>query len=70
MLSEEGRQLSSLLVSDPELLPRNDAAAAVSHASLQRTLQRGEIPTVRIGTAVRVPVSALERWLAGQTAGQ
>jgi hypothetical protein len=34
-----------------------------------RMAQRGEFPTVRIGTAVGVPVSALERWLAGQIAG-
>ena len=59
--------------SDTELLLRIDAAAdrlAVSRATLYRMVRRGEIPTVRIGTAVRVPVSALERWLAGQIAGQ
>jgi excisionase family DNA binding protein len=59
--------------SDAELLLRIDVAAerlAVSRATLYRMVQRGEIPTVRIGTAVRVPVSALERWLAGQMAGQ
>jgi hypothetical protein len=27
-------------------------------------------PTVRIGTAVRVPVQAIERWVADQTANQ
>jgi excisionase family DNA binding protein len=55
--------------SDAELLLRIDVAAerlAVSRATLYRMVQRGEIPTVRIGAAVRVPVSALERWLAGQ----
>lgn len=31
--------------------------------------QRGEIPTVRIGTAVRIPVPELDRWLAGQVRG-
>lgn len=59
--------------SDAELLLRIDVATerlAVSRATLYRMVQRGEIPTVRIGTAVRVPVSALERWLAGQIAGQ
>ena len=59
--------------SDQELLLRIDAAAerlAVSRATLYRLLQRGELPTVRIGSAVRVPVSALERWLADQMTGQ
>ncbi len=59
--------------SDQELLLRIDAAAerlAVSRATLYRLLQRGELPTVRIGSAVRVPVSALERWLADQLTSQ
>jgi excisionase family DNA binding protein len=54
---------------NPELLLRIDAAAqrlAVSRATLYRMIQRREIATVHIGTAVRVPVSALERWLAAQ----
>jgi excisionase family DNA binding protein len=41
-----------------------------SGATLYRMVQRGELPTVRIGSAVRVPVSAIERWLADQIAGQ
>jgi excisionase family DNA binding protein len=56
-----------------QLLLRIDTAAArlaVSRTTLYRLVNRGDIPTVRIGTAVRVPVSALERWLAGQIAGQ
>jgi excisionase family DNA binding protein len=56
---------------DQELLLRIDVAAerlAVSRATLYRMVQRGELPTVRIGTAVRVPVSSLERWLADQMA--
>jgi excisionase family DNA binding protein len=58
--------------SDAELLLRIGVAAdrlAVSRATLYRMVRRGDIPTVRIGTAVRVPVSALERWLAGRIAG-
>ena len=56
-----------------ELLLRVDAAAArlaVSRTTLYRMVQRGELPTVRIGSAVRVPVSALDRWLADHIAGQ
>ena len=59
--------------SDQELLLRIDVAAerlAVSRATLYRMVQRGELPTVRIGTAVRVPVQAIERWVADQTASQ
>ncbi len=55
---------------DQELLLRIDAAAArlaVSRATLYRMIQRGEIATIRIGTAVRVPVTALETWLAAQS---
>jgi excisionase family DNA binding protein len=55
---------------DQELLLRIDAAAqrlAISRATLYRMIQRGELGTVRIGTAVRVPVSALERWLASRS---
>lgn len=59
--------------SDQELLLRVEVAAerlAVSRATLYRLIQRGELPTIRIGSAVRVPVSAIERWLADQIAGQ
>lgn len=52
---------------DQELLLRIDAAAnrlSVSRATLYRMIQRGEFATVRIGTAVRIPASALEYWLA------
>ena len=54
---------------DQELLLRIDAAAsrlAVSRATLYRLIQRGELDTIHIGSAVRVPVTALERWLATQ----
>ncbi len=59
------------LSTDQELLLRLDAAAArlsISRATLYRMIQRGEIPIVRIGSAVGIPVSALERWLAAQSA--
>ena len=59
--------------SDQELLLRVEVAAerlAVSRATLYRLIQRGELPTIRIGSAVRAPVSAIERWLADQIASQ
>jgi excisionase family DNA binding protein len=46
------------------------ARLAVSRATLYRMVQRGELPTVRIGSAVRVPVSALDRWLTDHLASQ
>ena len=55
---------------DQELLLRIDAAAdrlSISRATLYRMIQRGEIATIRIGSAVRIPVTALDRWLAAQT---
>jgi len=56
-------------ISDHELLLRIDAAArrlAISRATMYRLIQRGEVPTIRIGSAVRVPADALERWVTSQ----
>jgi excisionase family DNA binding protein len=35
-------------------------------ATVYRLCQRGEIPSVRIGTAVRIPAGALDEWLQRQ----
>ncbi|MBV9171990.1 MAG: helix-turn-helix domain-containing protein [Chloroflexi bacterium] len=54
---------------DQQLLLRMDAAAerlAVSRATLYRLIGRGELEVVHIGTAVRVPASALERWVSAR----
>jgi excisionase family DNA binding protein len=58
---------------DQELLLRIDAAAerlAISRTTLYRMVQRGELPIVHIGTAIRIPVSSLERWLADHVASR
>jgi excisionase family DNA binding protein len=58
---------------DQELLLRIDAAAerlSISRATLYRMIQRRELSTVRIGSAVRIPVSALELWLTTKTNNQ
>jgi excisionase family DNA binding protein len=63
--------LAPSTATDQELLLRIDAAAdrlAISRATLYRLIQRGELPVIHIGSAVRVPVSALERWLDEQLA--
>jgi len=59
------------VVSRSPLLLRIDEVAdrlAISRASTYRLIQRGEIPTVHIGSAVRIPADALERWLQDQVA--
>jgi excisionase family DNA binding protein len=56
-------------VSRPPLLLRIDEVAerlAVSRATTYRLIHRGLIPTVHIGSAVRVPSDALDRWLHDQ----
>ncbi len=58
-------------VTRPPLLLRIDEVAdrlTVSRATTYRLIQRGLIPTVHIGTAVRVPADALDRWLQDQVA--
>ena len=54
---------------DQQLLLRIDTAAerlALSRATLYRLIRRGELDVVHIGSAVRVPTSALERWLSAR----
>ena len=55
---------------DKILLSINEAAGRVSlgRTKLYELIARGEIPTVRIGRAVRVPTSSLEEWARRQVA--
>jgi len=56
-------------VSRPPLLLRIDEVAdrlAISRATTYRLIQRGQLPTIHIGGAVRVPAAALDRWLDDQ----
>lgn len=41
---------------------------SLSRATLYRLTERGEIPTIKIGRAVRIPAAALEAWIAEQYA--
>jgi excisionase family DNA binding protein len=53
--------------STPRLLLRVEEAAealAVSRTALYGLLRSGDIPVVRIGRSVRVPVAALESYVA------
>lgn len=67
---------SSVLATDPaharqrRLLLRIDEAAAelgISRSTFYELIARGEIATVRIGTARRVPFAELERHVAERT---
>jgi excisionase family DNA binding protein len=55
----------------PLLYTIREAAEAlrVSRATVYRMTQAGELPTVHIGTAVRIPAAALARYVEDRTAG-
>jgi excisionase family DNA binding protein len=52
---------------EPLLLRIDDAAQrlSISRATMYRLIQRGEMPIVRIGSAVRVRAIELDLWVAG-----
>jgi excisionase family DNA binding protein len=52
------------------LLLRVDEAAArlgLARSTVYQLLADGTLPVVRIGRAVRVPIAALDAWVAAQT---
>ncbi len=53
------------------LLTVSEAARrlALGRATTYRLVQLGELPSVRIGRAVRVPARALDEWVAARTKG-
>ncbi len=53
------------------LLRVSEAAdlASVSRTKAYELLAAGEWPSVRVGTAVRVPLAGLRAWVEAQTAG-
>ena len=51
---------------DDRLLLRLSEVAArlgLGRSTIYELIQRGELPVIRVGRAVRVPVVALERWV-------
>ena len=42
-------------------------ALSMSRSKVYALMAAGELPTVRIGRSVRVPLSELERWLRNRT---
>jgi excisionase family DNA binding protein len=53
------------------LLTVTEAAKRLSlgRATAYQLVQRGELPVVRIGRAVRVPARALDQWVEQHTTG-
>jgi excisionase family DNA binding protein len=59
------------MVQTPELLTVPEAARRLSlgRATTYQLVRRGELPSVRVGRAVRVPARALDAWIAAHTTG-
>jgi excisionase family DNA binding protein len=57
---------------NPRLLIRVSEAAerlSIARSKAYLMAQTGELPVVRLGKSIRVPVQALDEWLARQIAG-
>lgn len=53
------------------LRPREVAAATgLSRSLVYELIGRGELPVVRVGKSVRVPVAALQQWIRDHTQEQ
>ena len=61
------RRMTYFADQEPLLLRIDDAAQrlSISRATVYRLIQRGELPIVRIGSAVRVRAIELDLWVAG-----
>ncbi len=57
-------QMTGLTLTVPEAAKR----LGVGRNTLYAAIQRGEVPSIRIGRRTLVPVAALERFLSGDAA--
>jgi excisionase family DNA binding protein len=51
-------------------VPEAADALGVSRAKAYELISRGEIPSIRVGSSIRVPVDALRAWMDRQLAEQ
>jgi excisionase family DNA binding protein len=58
--------IMEILLTVPEVAP----LARMSEQALYRAIRAGQIPAIRIGAKVRIPESALRRWIESQIEGQ
>jgi excisionase family DNA binding protein len=67
----ETTKTSSRQNNEPELLRVSEAAnlLGLSRTKVYEMTSRGEIPVIRIGTAVRVPRRKLLQWVDNQISG-
>lgn len=42
---------------------------SVTPTTVYRLVSSGELPSMRIGTSIRIPADALSRWISEQAAG-
>ena len=49
-------------------LPEVASLLGVGRSTVYELVQRGDLPAVHVGRAVRIPSAALQRWVEQQTA--
>lgn len=47
-------------------VPEVGIALGISRAKAYDLIARGELPSIRVGSSIRVPVAALREWIARQ----